>query len=40
METIKEKNNEVDNRMKKHGYRKRRNKFCCGSRSVLLDVFL
>lgn len=32
--------NEVDNSMKKHAYRKRRNKFFRENRSVFLDVFL
>lgn len=43
MEIIKEMNyltNEVDNRMKKHEYKKTRNKFFWESRSVFLDVFL
>lgn len=43
MEIIKEMNyftNEVDNRMKKHECRKRRNKFFWESRSVFLDVIL
>ena len=43
MEIIQEMNyftNEVDNRMKKHECRKRRNKLFWESRSVFLDVIL